>query len=90
MEDKKLLALLLIGGAALYLLTKDKKCACSEKKNMVNQVKPESAPAPAMTVPSIGAEIKSKAVVQEVAPPPTFGVPMMLRTRSFFETKAGF
>mgnify|MGYP003424990647 CR=1 FL=1 len=89
MEDKKLLALLLIGGAALYLLTKDKKCACSEKKNMVNQ-KTESAPAPAMTVPSIGAEIKSKAVVQEVAPPPTFGVPMMLRTRSFFETKAGF
>lgn len=87
MEDKKLLALLLIGGAALYLLTRDRRCACSEKKNMVNEV-PDAAP---MTVPSIGREIKSKAVVQELAPQPSFGVPVLVRgENSFFNLREAF
>lgn len=86
--NKNLIAILLLGGTALYLLSRQKKCNCSEKKNLVQEVHtPET--------------MNVTAIEQEVQPAlPTFGKPLVVeqpnyqnyvdvKQNQFFEPKAG-
>lgn len=95
--NKNLIAILLLGGTALYLLSRQKKCNCSEKKNLVQEVHtPET-----MDIPHVSKDIQETAIVQEVQPAlPTFGKPLVMeqpnyqnyvdvKQNQFFEPKAG-